>query len=58
MKKSYEDIMERVMVTDEMKTRILDRIQSESFETSPAPKVVPFRNISGSRPWPPVLPSS
>ena len=43
MKKSYEDIMERVVVTDEMKTRILDRIHSESFETSPAPKVVPFR---------------
>ena len=43
MKKSYEDIMERVVVTDEMKMRILDRIQSESFETSSAPKVVPFR---------------
>ena len=43
MKKSYEKIMERVVVTDEMKTRILDRIQSESFETSSAPKVVPFR---------------
>ena len=43
MKRSYEDIMERVVVTDEMKTRILDRIQSESFETSPTPKVVPFR---------------
>ena len=43
MKKLYEDIMERVVVTDEMKTRILDRIQSESFETSPAPKAVPFR---------------
>ncbi len=44
MAKSYEEIMERVVVTDEMKTRILHRIQSESFETSPAPKVVPFRN--------------
>ena len=43
LKKSYEDIMERVVVTDEMKMRILDRIQSESFETSSAPKVVPFR---------------
>ena len=43
MKKSYEKIMERVVVTDEMKTRILDRIQSESFETSSAPKVVPFQ---------------
>ena len=43
MKKSYEDIMERVVVTDEMKTRILNRIQSEYFETSPASKVVPFQ---------------
>ena len=58
MKKSYEDIMERVVVTDEMKMRILDRIQSESFETSSALKSCPSENISGSRPWPPVLPSS
>ena len=43
MKKSYEEIMERVVVTDEMKTRILARIQSESCEASPVSKVVPFR---------------
>ena len=43
MKRSYEEIMEKVVVTDEMRARILDRIQSGSFETSPVPKVVPFR---------------
>ena len=58
LKKSYEEIMERVVVTDEMKTRILARIQSEACEASPVLKSYPSENISGSRPWPPALPSS
>ena len=45
MKKSYEDIMERVVVTDEMKRRILDRIQRESPEAPPAFKIVSFRKF-------------
>ena len=43
MKKSYEDIMERVEVTDQMKARILSRIQAEPFEAPSASKIVPFR---------------
>ena len=45
MRKSYEDIMERVVVTDEMKRRILDRIQRESPEEPPAFKIVSFRKF-------------
>lgn len=43
MKRSYEEIMERVEVTDEMKARILDRIQSGSFEAPLASKPVQLR---------------
>ena len=35
MRKAYEALMERVEVTDEMRTRILSRIRTETFE-SPA----------------------
>ena len=44
MKKLYEELMGRVEVTDEMKTRILSRIQAESLQMVPSPKAIPFWN--------------
>ena len=44
MKKLYEELMGRVEVTDEMKTRILSRIQAESLQMVPSPKAKPFWN--------------
>ena len=42
MKKRYEDIMDRINVTDEMKRRILNRMQAESMDPPPV-KAVHFR---------------
>lgn len=41
--RSYEEIMERVVVTDEMKARILSRVQSVGPEAPSAPRAASLR---------------
>ncbi len=45
MKKRYDEVMDRIEVTDEMRGRILDNIQRMDIEVTPERKVIPFQNI-------------
>ena len=44
MRNRYEEIMDRIEVTEEMKVRIMNRLQAESF-SAPPEKVIPLRKI-------------
>ena len=45
MKKRYDELMDRIEVTDKMRERILDRIQGMDIATPPERKVIPFPKI-------------
>lgn len=45
MKKRYDEVMNKIEVTDEMRERILGNIQSMDIEVMPERKVIPFPNI-------------
>ncbi len=45
MKKRYDEVMDRIEVTDEMRGRILDNIQRMDIEVTPERKVIPFQKI-------------
>ncbi len=45
MKKRYDEVMNKIEVTDEMRERILGNIQSMNIEVMPERKVIPFPNI-------------
>ncbi len=45
MKKRYDEVMDRIEVTDEMRGRILDNIQRMDIEVTPERKVIPFQNV-------------
>lgn len=45
MKKRYEEVMDRIEVTDEMRGRILNHIQNMDIQVTPGYKAIPFPNL-------------
>lgn len=45
MKKRYDEIMDKVEVTDEMRERILSNLQKVDFENTPQPKKILFPSM-------------
>ena len=45
MKKRYDEVMDKIEVTDEMRGRILGNIQKMELETAPKSNVIPFPNL-------------
>ncbi len=45
MKKRYDEVMDRIEVTDEMRGRILGNIQKMELEAAPERNVIPFPNL-------------
>ena len=45
MKKRYDEVMDRIEVTDEMRGRILGNIQKMELETAPETNVIPFPSL-------------
>lgn len=45
MKKRYDEVMDRIEITDEMRGRILGNIQSMDIAVMPERKVIPLTNI-------------
>ncbi len=45
LKKRYDEVMDRIEVTDEMRGRILGNIQKMELEAAPERNVIPFPNL-------------
>ncbi len=45
LKKRYDEVMDRIEVTDEMRGRILGNIQKMELEAAPKSNVIPFPNL-------------
>lgn len=53
MKRAYDEVMEHIQVTEEMRTRILEQLQNT--DRRPAARVIPFSALKNMVPSPPVL---